>query len=119
MTGPSFSKSQSDKSITPFFAAGAFLPEYFWSQEDRKRLLEALREVDEVVIFDEADTKKVIANINPSVVVKGGEWVASEVRERDEIPPHIDVKICPLVENYSTTDIIREIHQKSNWGKHE
>jgi len=88
-------------------------------QEDRKRLLEALREVDEVVIFDEADTKKVIASINPSVVVKGGEWVASEVRERDEIPPHIDVKICPLVENYSTTDIIREIHQKSNWGKHE
>ena len=88
-------------------------------QEDRKKLLEALREVDEVVIFDETDTKKVISSINPSVVVKGGEWHADEVRKRDDIPSHIEVKICPLVENYSTTDIIREIHQKSNWEKHE
>lgn len=88
-------------------------------QEDRKQLLEALREVDEVVIFEEIDTKRVIASINPSVVVKGGEWAAEDVRRRDEIPFHIDVKICPLVESYSTTKIIREIHQKSNWEKHE
>ena len=71
------------------------------------------------MIFEETDTKKVIASINPSVVVKGGEWAAEDVRRRDDIPSHIEVKICPLVESYSTTEIIKEIRQKSSWKKNE
>jgi ribose 5-phosphate isomerase B len=82
------------------------------SQNDRKKLLEALTEVDEVVIFDELDTKKIISQISPSVVVKGGEWTAEEVRIRDKIPNTIAVKVCPFVDNYSTTNIIKKIYKK-------
>jgi len=82
------------------------------SQNDRKKLLEALTEVDEVVIFDELDTKKIISQISPSVVVKGGEWTAKEVRIRDKIPNTIAVKVCPFVDNYSTTNIIKKIYKK-------
>jgi bifunctional ADP-heptose synthase (sugar kinase/adenylyltransferase) len=42
-------------------------------------------------------------------VVKGGEWLAEEVREQDEIPDDIEIKIFPLVKGYSSTDVIRKI----------
>jgi bifunctional ADP-heptose synthase (sugar kinase/adenylyltransferase) len=41
--------------------------------------------------------------------VKGGEWLAEEVREQDEIPDDIEIKIFPLVKGYSSTDVIRKI----------
>ena len=52
-------------------------------EEDRKRLLEAIEFVDEVLIFNsESDLKQLYEEITPSCLVKGGEWTADEVRER-------------------------------------
>ena len=87
------------------------------SQEDRKRILLSLSDVDEVVIFEEIDTKNIINKINPSIVVKGGEWTADEVRQRDEIPDNIDVKIFPLIKDKSTTNTIKKIHDLQTWEK--
>ena len=86
-------------------------------QEDRKKVLEAIEEVDEVIIFNETDTKSIISEISPSVVVKGGEWTTDEVRERDEIPKHIDIKIFPFIREYSTTGMIKKIHEQETWKK--
>ena len=47
--------------------------------------------------------------MHPATVVKGGEWLAGEVREQDEIPSDIEVKIFPLVKGYSSTNVIRRI----------
>ena len=80
-------------------------------QEDRKALLEALVEVDEVVIFEEDSPTKLIVDIAPAVIVKGGEHTVSEIRERDNIPSMIDIKVFPLVGKYSTTNIINQISQ--------
>jgi D-beta-D-heptose 7-phosphate kinase/D-beta-D-heptose 1-phosphate adenosyltransferase len=89
------------------------------SQEDRKKILLSLVDVDEVVIFNEIDTKAIINKIGPSIIVKGSEWTADEVRERDEISKEIDVKIFPLVKNKSTTNTIKKIHNLQTWKKND
>ena len=80
---------------------------------DRKKIIESLGCVDEVVIFDSVDCKETIRAVQPSIVVKGGEWTAAEVRERDNIDASIDIKIYPLIKDYSTSNVIKKINQKS------
>ena len=79
------------------------------TQDDRKALLEALEEVDEVVVFEENSPESLIADITPSIFVKGGEWTVDEVRDRDNIPSNVEVKVFPIVGKYSTTNIINQI----------
>jgi ribose 5-phosphate isomerase B len=79
------------------------------SQDNRKAVLESLKFVDEVVIFDDLKPTKLISMLHPTIVVKGGEWLAEQVREQDEIPEDIEVKIFPIVKGYSSTDIITKI----------
>lgn len=86
------------------------------NEQERKAALEHFDFVDQVLIFDDTKTMDIVAQVNPDIVVKGGEWTAEEVRRRDSIPPHIEVKICPLVlqpsgTKYSTTDVITRIKQ--------
>jgi len=79
------------------------------NENDRKFLLQSIKDVDEVVIFDEVLPTGIITQIKPDIVVKGGEWPAEEVRRRDKIPDYIEVKTFPLVKDYSTTNIIKKI----------
>jgi ribose 5-phosphate isomerase B len=79
------------------------------SQENRKAVLESLRFVDEVVIFEELKPTNLISMLRPAIVVKGGEWMAEQVREQDEIPNDVEVKIFPIVKGYSSTNIISKI----------
>jgi len=78
-------------------------------ETDRKAVLESLRYVDEVIVFDDLKPTDLIKTLNPTLVVKGGEWTAEEVRVRDEIPDHIGVKVCTLVTGFSTTGIIEHV----------
>jgi len=86
------------------------------SEQYRKEFLESLSLADEVVIFDEQTPSNIIVLIQPHIVVKGNEWHAEEIRERDGIPSHIEIVMAPLTFNptnaakkYSTTDIIKKI----------
>jgi ribose 5-phosphate isomerase B len=79
------------------------------SQENRKAVLQALRFVDEVVIYDDLRPTALISELHPSVVVKGGEWLAEEIREQDGIPGDIEIKVFPIVGAYSSTNVIRKI----------
>jgi rfaE bifunctional protein nucleotidyltransferase chain/domain len=79
------------------------------SQENRKAVLQALRFVDEVLIFDDLRPTDLIAALHPAIVVKGGEWLAQEVRQQDDIAEDIEIKIFPLVDGYSSTNVIRKI----------
>lgn len=85
--------------------------------KERKAMLENFRFVDEVVIFDDTKTVDVVSDVGPHILLKGGEWTAAEVRRRDEVPDHIEVKIFPLVGQpsgvkYSTTGIVDRIKSK-------
>ncbi len=79
------------------------------SQENRRAVLQALRFVDEVVIFDELKPTELISILHPAIMVKGGEWLADEVRAQDEIPDDVEIKIFPIVKGYSSTTIIEKI----------
>ena len=80
-------------------------------EEDRKNIIQSLRAVDEVIVFDSIDTTDLINNLNPDIIVKGGEWTVEEVRERDKIPDNIEVYVYPFKEGYSSTNIINMIKE--------
>ena len=80
------------------------------NQDDRKKVLESNRYVDEVLIFDTTEElQEFYESLSPDVIIKGSEWTADEVRERDNIPESIQVKIYPLVGEYSTTHTMKKI----------
>jgi len=78
------------------------------TQELRKNILEAIKWVDEVVIFD--NLEKIIRKIRPNIMVKGGDYKESEVVGRDIIKEWGGkVQIVPLMEGQSTTSVIDKI----------
>ena len=88
------------------------------NEEDRRRVLETNRYVDSVVIFSSAEELRSLYNtLYPHVLVKGSEWTADEVRERDFIPENIQVKVYPLVGEYSTTNTMQKIRSMETCEK--
>jgi rfaE bifunctional protein nucleotidyltransferase chain/domain len=85
------------------------------SELDRKKILEAISEVDEVIIFE--DLIDIRSQVKPDIVVKGGEWTVDEVRSRDEIEDSVSIKIFPIVKDYSTTNTIKKIYGINSWQK--
>ena len=88
------------------------------NEEDRRKVLETNRYVDEVVIFDSTEELQgFYQTLTPDVIVKGSEWTADEVRERDVIPEEIQIKVYPLVGNYSTTNTMHKIRELESCEK--
>jgi len=78
------------------------------NESDRKRILEALRYVDEVVIFEENTPYELIRRLKPDFIVKGGDYRAHEVIGSDLC----EVRIFETVDGYSTTGFINRIVEK-------
>lgn len=79
-------------------------------QDDRKQVLLALRSVDEVVIFDELTPEKLIHNIRPDVLVKGGDWKPNEIIGSDFVQSYGGkVVSLPLVDGYSSSSVIEQM----------
>ena len=89
-------------------------------EADRKAVLEGLRAVDMVVIFEEPTPERLIEQIRPDVLVKGGDYAAAcsdsnhptfivgseGVLERGGV-----VEVIPLLPGRSTTNIIKKSRQ--------
>ena len=84
------------------------------NENDRKAILLQLTVVDEVIIFDNLNPTNLINKIKPNIVVRGSEFTADQVRNRDKIPSNIKIKIFPIKKGYSTTRTIKKIRQKTN-----
>ena len=82
------------------------------NQSDRKRLLEALSAVDEVVIFEEETPYQLIKRIKPDVIVKGGDYKPEQVVGSDLA----EVLIFPFVDGKSTTNVVNKIASSSKGG---
>jgi rfaE bifunctional protein nucleotidyltransferase chain/domain len=82
------------------------------SQEDRARVLAALRCVDFVTPFDSLRATEVIRAIRPDIYVKGGDYTP-ETLDREEAAALADcataVQILPLLPGRSTTAILEKI----------
>lgn len=77
---------------------------------DRAELLCALGFVDYVVIFDEDTPYNLISDIQPDVLVKGGDYKSEEVAGRDIVEARGGkLVLIPFVEGKSTTGIIEKI----------
>ena len=69
---------------------------------NRKKQLELLPWVDEVIVFDEDTPYRLIKEVVPHVIVKGGDYTVEQVVGHDLAEVHL----VPTVEGYSTTEII-------------
>ena len=79
------------------------------NQESRSLILAALLMVDAVVIFEEDTPLELINAVRPDVLVKGGDYTIEQiVGAREVIASGGRVVINPLVQGYSTTEIINK-----------
>jgi D-beta-D-heptose 7-phosphate kinase/D-beta-D-heptose 1-phosphate adenosyltransferase len=80
------------------------------SESDRARILDALKPVDYVVIFEEDTPLRLIQTVKPDVLVKGGDYKVEEIVGSEFVISYGGkVEIIPFVEGKSTTKIIQKI----------
>jgi D-beta-D-heptose 7-phosphate kinase/D-beta-D-heptose 1-phosphate adenosyltransferase len=79
-------------------------------QDDRALMLRALRSVDEVIIFEETTPERLIEELSPDVLVKGGDWPADRiVGAKSVLGRGGQVISLPFRLPYSTTGLIGRI----------
>ena len=79
-------------------------------EQSRARILAALGCVDHVVIFGEETPHRLITTLMPEVLVKGGDWPVEKIVGGTEVlAAGGRVLSIPLVENYSTTSLLKKI----------
>ncbi len=76
----------------------------------RAEVVAALSCVDYVVIFPEPDPGRLIAALQPDVLVKGGDWAVDQIVGRDVVETRGGlVTTIPLVPGMSTTALLQRI----------
>jgi len=89
-------------------------PRPFLSQIDRAMILKSLRSVDEVHIFDEPTPEKLIKEVRPDVLVKGGDWSKNEIIGADFVEKNGGkVFSLSLKDGYSSSLIVEKIREDS------
>ena len=77
------------------------------SVADRARLLEALRCVDAVVVFEDDDPSATLGRLRPDVWVKGGDYTPADLPEAAVVEGYGGrVEIVPLLDGRSTTTVL-------------
>ena len=77
---------------------------------DRKFLLENLKSVDEVIIFNEDTPLELIKTLMPSVLVKGGDWPIEKIVGHEIVlASGGEVKSLSFKNGYSTTNTLEKI----------
>ena len=85
------------------------------TEAERMETLAALENVDYVVLFNEPDPHRIIAELQPDVLVKGGDWPVEKIIGRDIVEARGGkVVSVGYIEGASTTGIIEKIVQKYN-----
>ena len=77
----------------------------------RVQMLHALKAVDDVVPFDtEEQLERIIAYVQPAILVKAG-YTEDKITGASIVRGYGGrVELVPILEGFSTTDIIRRIH---------
>jgi D-beta-D-heptose 7-phosphate kinase/D-beta-D-heptose 1-phosphate adenosyltransferase len=79
-------------------------------QTQRAEVLAALACVDFVVIFDEPDPGRTVSELQPDVLVKGGDWSPDRIIGRETVEARGGmVRTIPLVPDVSTTLLVQKI----------
>ncbi len=81
-------------------------------ESQRARLLASLTCTDYVVIFDDPSPKQIIAELQPDVYVKGGDYTIDTINQEERRIVESyggQIALLPGVEGMSTTELIRRI----------
>jgi len=98
----------SDDSVRRLKGAGRPLV----AEADRAAVLAGLRSVDAVIVFDEDTPLELIGELLPDVLVKGGDYDLDGIVGREVVEQAGgDVRVLPLVEGYSTTNILNRLKE--------
>ena len=82
-------------------------------EQDRARILAALEAVDVVCLFDEENPARLIRQVMPDVLVKGGDYIPEKIVGYEEVTTNGGrVEVIPLFEGYSTTGLIQKIKEQ-------
>lgn len=79
-------------------------------EQSRSAVIDALKCVDYTLIFDEDTPLRAIKLIQPDVLVKGGDYAVKDIVGYETVLSNGgEVTTIPLVEGYSTSNIIKKI----------
>ena len=96
----------SDKSVERL--KGKLRP--YQTESDRAEILNSLRFVDIVIIFEEDTPLKLICELKPNILVKGGDYNLNTIAGAKEIQDRGgEVKIIPFLKGYGTSKLIEKI----------
>jgi D-glycero-beta-D-manno-heptose 1-phosphate adenylyltransferase len=83
------------------------------SEADRMETLAAVESVDFVTLFHEPDPYRIISELQPDVLVKGGDWPIEKIIGRDIVEKRGGQVISTgYIEGASTTGIIERIVER-------
>lgn len=74
----------------------------------RLSVLESIKYIDKVIVFNEEDPYDLIKKINPDIMVKGGDYKAEDVIGKDLC----EVRIFNYINGYSTTKSIQRFNSR-------
>ena len=80
----------------------------FFDELDRKFALESCKYVDEVYIFTEETPYELIKRVEPSIIVKGGDYKLNDVVGNDIA----EVVLFNYIDGYSTTKTLGKINHE-------
>lgn len=84
------------------------------SETDRVEVLNGLRAVDYVVIFDEETAENILGEVNPDIYAKGGDYSIETLPEAKVVLEQGGkIVLVPLVEGKSSTNIINKCKQNN------
>jgi rfaE bifunctional protein nucleotidyltransferase chain/domain len=80
------------------------------AEADRAAVLQALRSVDLVVVFDDDTPEQLIREVRPDVLVKGGDWAKEAIVGREFVESCGGrVVSVPLRPGFSTTTLVERV----------
>jgi D-beta-D-heptose 7-phosphate kinase/D-beta-D-heptose 1-phosphate adenosyltransferase len=77
----------------------------------RREQLELIPYVDEVIVFDNDTPYQLIKDVQPDLIVKGGDYTVEEIVGHDLAPVHI----VPTVKGHSTTNLLEIANENINY----
>ena len=80
------------------------------TQDSRALILASLLMVDAVIIFEQDTPLELINSIKPDVLIKGGDYTLEQIAGAKEVISNGGrVVINPIIEGYSTSNIIEKL----------
>ncbi|MBI2670910.1 adenylyltransferase/cytidyltransferase family protein [Candidatus Woesearchaeota archaeon] len=80
------------------------------NEKSRLEVVSSMKYVDYVFLFDEKDPRKWLSKIKPNIHIKGSDYTIESIIEKDVVESNSGkIVLIPIVEGYSTTDIIGRI----------